>query len=85
MSDDWAGWPPSWPVNEKFLVSRQTCRRCERQLQGTWGRSTPVGWQHRDCAIAYAAEHTAALTAANAALPPVYLISEEEEEEVLNI
>jgi hypothetical protein len=80
VSVNWADWPPGWPVNERFLQLQQTCRRCGRQLQGTWGRGTPTGWMHRECAIAYAAQHTAALTAANAALPPVYLISEEEEE-----
>lgn len=38
MSDNWAGWPPDWPVTERFLQLPQTCRLCERQLQGTWGR-----------------------------------------------
>ena len=39
---------------------------------------------HRECAIAFAAEHMATLTAANAALPPVYAICEEEEDEFLS-
>lgn len=79
MSDNWAGWPPDWPVTERFLQLPQTCSRCGRQLQGTWGRGTPVGWMHRECAIAYAAEHTAA------SARPVYCITEDElEDEILD-
>jgi hypothetical protein len=66
-------------VNEKFLVSRQTCRRCKRQLQGTWGRVTPRGWMHKECAIAVAAEHMAA------SARPIYCLTEDEmEDEILD-
>jgi hypothetical protein len=70
-------------VTERFLQLPQACRLCERQLQGTWGRGTPVGWMHRECAVAHAAEHLAALTAANAALPPIILLTGDEEDEFL--
>jgi hypothetical protein len=84
VSDNWAGWPPDWPRSEKYLTGRQTCRRCGRQLQYTWGRVTPGAWMHKECAIALAAEHLATFGAANAARPPVVLLTGDEEDEFLD-
>ena len=75
--DNWAGWPPNWPHEERVLELRQTCRRCGRDLQGTVGRRVPgVGWLHRECAIAVAVER--------AATEVIYLLNEDdlEDEEV---
>jgi hypothetical protein len=44
-------------MNETYLTGRQTCRSCGTQLQYTWGRATPRGWMHKECALALAAEH----------------------------
>jgi hypothetical protein len=71
--DEWVGWPPGWPQEERLLEGRQSCRRCGRQLKGTVGRPVPgVGWMHRDCAIRFAAEHEAKVEATMTAVDAMH-------------
>ena len=73
--DEWEGWPPGWPQEQRVLLLRQTCQRCGHDLRNTVGRPVPgVGWMHRECAVAFAAERTGQ--------SDVYLLDEDELEEV---